>query len=398
SPPRKYVFVGCNTEHKSLHRPPACEPFRRAWLNFIFRGNIPKTVGKSLLVCANHFEDECFSNLGQYREGFALKLHLIEGSVPTAIEQPLFAHKGCQTESKRTCSVGTQLSIKTLQPHVRSAEVSKVPRTKLLCRYKCTCVLGGSVCFVTTEQSTVPIHRTPTYIIYEKCLLELFEVCTVCQRVSVVQTRRLGMFIFWAMRLKMFLYDTCRRHARTCIEPALIHKWKSTQDAMMEKLQEEQNVILGETILQYVYFFCLFLRLSKKMVKTAQNKDCTILKKWLHSKKKKKNHIYWTAASSTTPQERVAKWIAILNHVQDLHTHEDPAFPQCLHPRCISRDKSNWLKPGDSFYLYHLIWNLFILRQWKRSSVILRFAPKRSIYPFLGMLCSIFYNSYLTLH
>lgn len=46
----------------------------------------------------------------------------------------------------------------------------------------------------TTDPST-PIHRTPTYIVYEKCLLELFEVCPVCQRVSEVRTRRIGTFL-----------------------------------------------------------------------------------------------------------------------------------------------------------------------------------------------------------
>lgn len=84
------------------------------------------------------------------------------------------------------------------------------------------------------------------------------------------------------------------------------------------------------------------------MLKIAKNKDCTKLSKWLRSLK---NHIYWTAASSKTPQERVAKWTSILNHVQDIHTHDDPAFPQSLHPLRTSKDKSKWLKPGEYFIL-----------------------------------------------
>ncbi|XP_061758989.1 uncharacterized protein LOC133554362 isoform X7 [Nerophis ophidion] len=34
--------------------------------------------------------------------------------------QQTFTDTGSQTQSPKTCSVGTQLSIKTLQPHVRS--------------------------------------------------------------------------------------------------------------------------------------------------------------------------------------------------------------------------------------------------------------------------------------
>src|SRR4029434_9892979 len=85
------------------------------------------------------------------------------------------------------------------------------------------------------------------------------------------------------------------------------------------------------------------LGLSKKLVKIAQNKECKKLKKWLPSIK---NHIYWTAATSTSGPERVAKWTSLLNHVQDIHSHDDPVFPQCLHPLRISRDKSKWLTAG----------------------------------------------------
>jgi len=157
------------------------------------------------------------------------------------------------------------------------------------------------------------------------------------------------------------------------------------------------------------------------MVRVAKKKDCTQLSKWLRSIK---NHIYWTAASSTTPQERVAKWTSILNHVLDIHIHDDPAFPQCLHPL----DKKDWLKPGDDFINFYLllfnklcrllIESIFVLATpafyqlenlltSKRilkdveklsphlqtsgveafHSVILLFAPKTNHYPFLGMLC-----------
>ncbi|XP_030587311.1 uncharacterized protein LOC115781660 [Archocentrus centrarchus] len=79
----KCSVVGCINPHDSLHRPPASEHIRSEWLNFIFFGNVPTSVRKVFRVCAKHFKDECFSNLRQYQEGFAERLHLIEGSVPS---------------------------------------------------------------------------------------------------------------------------------------------------------------------------------------------------------------------------------------------------------------------------------------------------------------------------
>ena len=70
---------GCMDVHKSLHRVPEDE--RATWIDFIFEGEVPAIVGKNLLVCANHFTTDCFSNFGQYTEGLAVKLYLYEGSL-----------------------------------------------------------------------------------------------------------------------------------------------------------------------------------------------------------------------------------------------------------------------------------------------------------------------------
>ncbi|MEQ2240225.1 hypothetical protein ILYODFUR_012629 [Ilyodon furcidens] len=78
----KHFVVGCINPHQSLNRPPGSEPLRSGWLNFIFHGNTPTSLGKVLFVFAKNFWEECFSNLGQY-EGLAERLRLSEGSVPS---------------------------------------------------------------------------------------------------------------------------------------------------------------------------------------------------------------------------------------------------------------------------------------------------------------------------
>ena len=48
------------------------------------------------------------------------------------------------------------------------------------------------------------------------------------------------------MQLQIFQYDIFRRHARTFIEAAVIHQWKTSQDVMLQqRLSEEEKVILG---------------------------------------------------------------------------------------------------------------------------------------------------------
>ena len=73
----------CGRLHRSVHNVPASEDTRAKWIEFIFNGNVPERIVKSLLVCASHFELDCFTNLGQYNSGLATRLTLQAGSVPS---------------------------------------------------------------------------------------------------------------------------------------------------------------------------------------------------------------------------------------------------------------------------------------------------------------------------
>nr|XP_055050478.1 uncharacterized protein LOC129436396 [Misgurnus anguillicaudatus]XP_055050487.1 uncharacterized protein LOC129436396 [Misgurnus anguillicaudatus]XP_055050496.1 uncharacterized protein LOC129436396 [Misgurnus anguillicaudatus]XP_055050507.1 uncharacterized protein LOC129436396 [Misgurnus anguillicaudatus] len=171
---------------------------------------------------------------------------------------------------------------------------------------------------------------------------------------------------------------------------------------VIDRHPQVQKFLREANITHYYDVWHIEKGLSKKNLKISQSKDCEKLQKWVPSIK---NHIYWTAASSSSGQERVAKWTSILNHIQDIHTHEDPIFPTCLHPQCTSKDKTKWLKAGTPAFcrLEKVLTNKKILKDIAKlsphhqtssleafHSVILRFAPKNVVFPFLGMLCRLY--------
>lgn len=128
----------------SLHRVPAAEDRRAAWIEFIYDGDVPATVGKILFVCSSHFEPGCFSNFSQYNAGLAKKLLLKENAIPnlrvipadeghasTSQQTNLTREIGCQTEPAERRSVGTQLSSRTLS-HYKSEAVQATVSCKVI--------------------------------------------------------------------------------------------------------------------------------------------------------------------------------------------------------------------------------------------------------------------------
>ncbi|XP_037641699.1 uncharacterized protein LOC119497554 isoform X2 [Sebastes umbrosus] len=579
------AVVGCKNQHRSLHLPPQDTKFK--WIHFIYDGNVPLNVTSRPYVCANHFTWNCYTNAGQYKTGFANTLRLKEGAVPT-IRDPTTNPEAqastslhintkkdaaCQTDTTPTRHVRTQLSSRTLGPYYRSTGVqatvpckdsgvgpSKRPRLEMEMEEEeeeemeeeDEELFEGSSSKVDSEkqdptydpaesdtdltestdmpEAPSPDHKIKKFIVYESCIMELFEVCPVCVRACDVQTRRIGTFIsveqlcpycqysrqwnsqpilgstpagnlqlsaavylsgasffkvekiFKAMELQMFQYDTFRRHTRMFIEPAVVNKWKTSQDVTVQRLSEEDKVVVGGDMKavspgRSAKFGCYtmmdlktnmvvdiqlvhsnevgagyhrekegmkrsltlleergvtldsivikrhpkiqkFLResnithycdishmekgISKQLEEIAKMKDCEKLQKWLPSIKK---HIYWTAASSTTGPERVAKWTSHLNHVLDIHTHEDPIYPQCLHPLRKTTDPNKWLAAGTlAFYkLEKVMTNKKILKDVANLSphpqtssleafhrAIPRFAPKSVRFPFVGLLCRLY--------
>ncbi|XP_071768737.1 uncharacterized protein LOC139922184 [Centroberyx gerrardi] len=591
------AVVGCQESRfvVSLHSLPKDPIIRIEWLKFLFT-HVPQKFSQNLSVCSVHFSADCFLNLAQHNAGFADKLLLKDTAIPTLLDpnetpnpQPgtsqqtsTVKHVGTQTDPPTRATVATQLSIGTLRPHVRSkgtqATVSckcagvgstTAPRTtakppKTLTPVKAlrpakrprldieeedeeeeslpqphnsTYNPEDSVTTVTESSHLSPTSRStyeePKYIVFENCLLELFQTCPQCERVCDVHPRRHGTFLAvdqlcphcqyfrqWksqpvvgstpvgnlqlsaaiyfsgasffqlekickAMHIKIFQYDTFRRHARMYLEPTIIHKWKNRQENLLHQLSQEDKVVVGgdmradkpghsakfgsytlmhldsntiidiqlvqstevggryhmeleglkrslelleasgltldyivtdrhpqiqkflmeRNIRQFYDVWHLEKGLSKKLDKIARQKDCQLVKKWQRSIK---NHIYWSATSSTSGPEIVAKWKSLINHIQGVHKHDDPIFPKCEHPDRTSTDWSKWFQPGSKalYKVEKVLTSKRVLRDVEKlsphhqtsslehfHSVIPRCASKNAVLPFDGMLCRLYLSA-----
>ncbi|CAM4649718.1 unnamed protein product [Leuciscus chuanchicus] len=152
-----------------------------------------------------------------------------------------------------------------------------------------------------------------------------------------------------------------------------------------------QKYLRERSITQFYDVWHFQKGLSKKLDKLSQNKDCKVLKTWLRSIK---NHIYWSATSSVSGPEKLAKWTSLLNHIQNVHVHENPLFPKCEHPDRVSRDQKKWFQSGsvELHKLGKVLYNKRVLKDVEKlshhfqtssleafHSLILRFAPKNVV-------------------
>ncbi|CAM4713355.1 unnamed protein product [Leuciscus chuanchicus] len=435
----------------------------------------------------------------------ASKLRLEKGAIPTIrdlpeIETASTSHAvsgtstvvasnvrdvGCQTEPVMLASTGTQLLFKTLQPHFRSEgtlgtfvapeadDSTYNPEDSVNVLTESMDTLEDTSPF--PEQSSA-IPKMRKLLVFEECLLELFEKCPVCTQVCEV---------FKAMQLQMHSYRQFRIHCRNFIEPAVLHKWKNDQAAVLQQLSTDGSAILGgdmradspghsakfgsytmmdlnkntvidiqlvqsnevggsvnmekeglkrslavitesgikldcivsdrlpqiqkfltdAKITQYYDVWHFEKGMGKKLKAISKTKDCEKVKKWLPMIK---NQIYWIAASSTSGPERIAKWSSVINHLQDIHNHDDPLYPVCRHASRVSTDKEKWLKAGTPVHykLEKLFTSKRVLKDVSKlsphhqtssleafHSVVIRFVPKSVPFPFLGMLCRLYLSA-----
>ncbi|XP_031162793.2 uncharacterized protein LOC116055133 isoform X1 [Sander lucioperca] len=343
----KCIISGCRVSNTSLHCLPKDKDVADKWMDFIF-GDLPKPVpSQAFRLCTAHFSQQFVLNQGLYDAGVVSKLLLMKGSIPT-IRHPLPSIEtgairpvsqastsrsiGCQTDPLPKRSVGTQLSKDTLKTHIRS----RASQTSVVCENVWSPPLLTSTPLkplppkkrprleleedddeweasieatdpndstfirsvsMTTESSTVSQaslpYDVPKYIVYENCLLELFESCPVCSSMCDVRKTIRGTFlavdqtchrcefnrqwksqpfigstpagnihlsaavyftgtsfiqmkkVFNAFGVRSMRYQAFRKHAKTYLEPAIVWKWKRAQQVELQSLSQQSKVIIG---------------------------------------------------------------------------------------------------------------------------------------------------------
>ncbi|XP_067279643.1 Krueppel-like factor 8 isoform X2 [Pseudorasbora parva] len=103
---KRCAIPGCRIEPASLHSFPKDPDTRNEWLKFLFT-DIPDRYSPTLTICSAHFSSDSFMNLSQFNAGFASKLLLKEGRVPTIFD-PTPNTEPCQTSPKKSTAATSE--------------------------------------------------------------------------------------------------------------------------------------------------------------------------------------------------------------------------------------------------------------------------------------------------
>ncbi|XP_035862178.1 uncharacterized protein LOC116049247 isoform X10 [Sander lucioperca] len=81
---KRRCFYNCESKYH-LYGLPKEDSVKNQWFKFMFTTVPQTYKGPYLYLCYLHFEEHCFLNWAQVKAGFSQKLMLIEGSVPTLL-------------------------------------------------------------------------------------------------------------------------------------------------------------------------------------------------------------------------------------------------------------------------------------------------------------------------
>ncbi|XP_049324303.1 uncharacterized protein LOC111195039 isoform X2 [Astyanax mexicanus] len=197
----------------------------------------------------------------------------IKSVVPRAAKRPWVDEEEEEDEESDHCTVPTEPQSSTYDPAQSISSVIEPSQ-------------------ITDTSSTG--YKDFKYIVFEKNLMELFETCPVCSRLSDVKTYRRGTFVsiiqkchhcqyskkwksqpligsspvgniqlsaaiyftgssyfqvkkvFQAMHLRNISYTAFRRHANSYLEPAVVYKWRQYQETELQFLSQRKVKIGGD--------------------------------------------------------------------------------------------------------------------------------------------------------
>ncbi|XP_037525499.1 uncharacterized protein LOC119402427 isoform X1 [Rhipicephalus sanguineus] len=136
--------------------------------------------------------------------------------------------------------------------------------------------------------------------------------------------------------------------------------------------------------------------LKKKIVALGRTRQHESVLGW---RKTIIRHLYWCAINSKGNEALfLARWLSILRHIVNVHSHPDPLHPSCFHGELPERD---WLVEGSESFLRlrGILAAPHLLRDLPRAShkaqtfglegfhsLLIHFAPKSSHFTYEGIL------------
>lgn len=91
--------------------------------------------------------------------------------------------------------------------------------------------------------------------------------------------------------------------------------------------------------------------LRKELNKAAAADESGLIRKWVSPLI---THVYWSATSTPdgNPDVMEAKYTSIVNHICNIHKHDNPLFSECAHRRRRrGQKKKDYFKRGKSFFM-----------------------------------------------
>ncbi|XP_064478630.1 uncharacterized protein LOC135391970 isoform X2 [Ornithodoros turicata] len=86
--------------------------------------------------------------------------------------------------------------------------------------------------------------------------------------------------------------------------------------------------------------------IKKKLIALSRSTKHNVVKLWIESLTR---HAYWCPKTSGDDGELcIAKWVSALNHIVDIHEHDDPLYPVCYHGPLS--EPRQWLKEDTETY------------------------------------------------
>eukprot|EP00795_Rhopilema_esculentum_P010159 gene10159-18826_t len=431
--PTRCLVKGCGQvsmpREVSLFEFPTEETTRTAWADFAGVDCL-SSLSRNSRVCSKHFKKECFANYAMWTNGLASRLSLLQNAIPTFF---LSGH----LEAPEIMDVTPTVNY---QPHAR--EIGKKIATSF----------ANTFNLFFTEDDLVSEKK---FIVFKSCLWKLFTTCPSCNsnctveeklqtgtQVSILQscsicgyTRnwlsqpnyghtpagniQLAGAIFFngsscskvlrtlqSINIASISESTSYEHASRYLQPTVYHKWKCEQENLFQQLsQMEGGLVLGtDGKADSPGHSAKYGLIQKKATALSKQKGCEIIAGWI---KRMSNHIYWCASTSSGGDGELilAKWLAFINHMHNIHEDHSDQFPSCEHGDLGEAGRlKKWLKPGTTpsekaeqlIRDKHLCKNIQKLSPYHQTSnvdafhsLILHFCPKMTPFSFKGMLCRL---------